>query len=347
MLALVAVVEVLVGSHRADFAPPWAEDWRFATWAAERRAAGSDVLCFGDSLVKYGVLPRVIEAKTGLKAYNLATSAGTMPSAYFLFRRALGAGARPKGVIVDVAALMLKDADPLALQNYPELASVSDCAELAWTDRDPGFFAAALLAKLVPSYGWRFEVRGLIQAAFDGQSASQRQAGAMFRQKWEVQRGAQPTPPGRVRHPSEADLIDGVSPASWAIEPRNEAYLDRFLGLAGQRGIPVYWLIPPLCPEAHAQRARRGADAVYDRLARSKLTRFPGLVVLDARTSGYDDSVHVDHIHLDRVGASVLSGDIATVLARRIESGTITGSWLNLPPYAGRTEVATRAVTVR
>ena len=344
---MVLLVELVVGHHRADFAPPWAEDWRFATWAAERRAPGCDLLCFGDSLVKYGVLPKVIQAEARLRTYNLATSGGTMPSAYSLFKRALGAGAKPRAVVVDFAALMLKDGDPLALQNYPELASVKDCAELAWTDGDARFFAAAILAKLVPSYAWRFEIRSAIQGGFEGESRSQRLVGVTYRQKWEVHQGAQPTPPGRVRHPSEDYLIDGVSPASWAIEPRNEAYLDRFLSLAHQRQIPVYWLIPPLCPEAHTRRACRGADAAYDQLVRAKLAHYPGLVVLDARTSGYDDSVHIDHIHLDRVGASVLSGDIATVLKHKWEPVATPGAWVKLPPYAGRAEVAQRGATVR
>ena len=315
MLALVALVESAVGGLRADLAPPWAEDWRHAAWAAEREAPGCDVLCFGDSLVKYGVLPRVIEARSGLKTYNLATSGGTMPSAYFLFERALAAGARPQAVVLDVAALMLRDEAPLALQNYPELATVADCLGLAWTDGDPHFAAASLLAKLVPSFGWRFEVRGLIRDRLDGKDGSRRASGARFRRQWDHERGAQPMAPGRVRHPSEDYLIDGVSPAAWAIEPRNDAYLDRFLAVAQSRGISVYWLIPPLVPEAHARRAERGADAAYDRLVGAKLGRYGNVVALDARSSGYGDSAHVDHIHLDRVGAAGLSADVAAVLA--------------------------------
>ncbi len=338
MLALVAAVELGVAGHRADFATPWAEDWRFAARAAGRRAPGSDVLCFGDSLVKFGVLPRVIEARAGLKAYNLATSGGTMPSAYFLLRRALGSGARPRAIVADFAALMLKDPDPPTLQNYPELASLKDCLDLAWTARDPGFFASSGLSKALPSYHWRFEVRSAITAALDGRSLSQRAALPVYRRNWEAESGAQPMPPGRVRHPSEDFLIDGVSPAAWACEPRNEAYLDRFLALAESRGIAVFWLIPPLCPEVHARRGRRGSDAAYGRFARGKLDRHRNLVILDARASGYDDTVHIDHIHLDRRGAAVLSGDVASALLDRPgPPGVPAGPrWVDLPPYAGR-----------
>ena len=339
MLVLVALAEATLAGHRADLARPVAEDWRFAAWAAAREAPGRDVLCFGDSLVKYGVLPRVVQARAGLKAFNLATSGGTMPSSFFLLKRALDAGARPRAVVVDCAALMLRDSEPTTLHNYPELATAGDCLELACTAGDARFLAAALVAKLLPSYAWRFEARDFVRSSLAGQARATRAEGEAYRRRWTSALGAQPTPPGRTRHPSEDYLIDGVSPASWAIDPTDEAYLDRFLGLAGSRGIPVYWLIPPLAPEAHARRQLRGSDAAYDRLVRSRLGRFPGVVVLDARGSGYGDSVHVDHIHLDRVGAAVLSADLADVVAGRPGAAPVVGRWVHLPAVGGRAEV--------
>ena len=344
MLVLVALVEVAIGACRADLAPPWAEDWRFARWAAEHRAPGADVLCFGDSLVKYGVLPRAIEAGAGLKAYNLATSGGTMPSAFFLLQRALDAGARPRAVVVDVAALMLADAGAAGQHNYPELATVADCAGLARARGDADLLAALLLAKALPSVAWRFELRGLVVASLAGRSGSQRAAGTEHRRRWETHRGAQPMPLGRARHPREDYLVDGVSPADWAIDPTDGLYLDRFLALAASQGVPVAWLIPPLGPEVHARRAMRGSDAAYDRFVRDRLARFPGVVVLDARRSGYDDSVHVDHIHLDRDGARILSADIADALAARPGAAD---RWVDLPPLGGRAALASRGATVR
>ena len=106
MIALIAAVEGSLAAHRIDFATPWTEDWRFSAWAAREKSPGCDVLCFGDSLVKYGVMPRVIEARTGLKSYNLATSGGTMPTAFFLFRQALDAGVVDE-LVVSVAPVVL------------------------------------------------------------------------------------------------------------------------------------------------------------------------------------------------------------------------------------------------
>jgi hypothetical protein len=336
MLALVAAVEAVIGGLRADLVSPLAEDWRIAAQAAVEKAPGRDVLCFGDSLVKYGVLPRVIQARTGLTSYNLATSGGTMPSAYFLLRQALGAGARPRAIVVDFAALMLKDPDPPAMLNYAELATLGDCLDLARVSGSSGFFAASAASKLLPSYRWRFEIRVGVRAALEGRSVSQRPWLAIHRAQWDRESGAQPMPPGRVRYPNEEDLVDGVSPETWECEPRNRAYLDRFLALAGSRGIRVYWLIPPLCPEAHARRALRGSDRAYGRFVRQAIARHRDVLVLDARGSGYDDSVHTDHLHLDRRGAAVLSGDLAAVLADRPGRQPSGPRWVPMPAFAGR-----------
>ena len=333
MLGLVLAVETGIAGLRPDLVSPLAEDWRIASEAARSKAPACEVLCFGDSLVKYGVLPRVIEAKAGLRSHSLATSGGTMASTFFLFRQALGSEARPRAVVVDFAALMLKDAGPPRLLNFPELATVGDCLDLAWTTRDAGFLASSMLGKLLPSYRWRFEIRQSLRAALEGRSSSLRGALATHRNLWDREAGANPIDAGRTRHPQEDFLIDGVCPSEWACEPVDRAYLERFLTLAESRRIAVYWLLPPLAPEVHDRRAARGTDAAYARFVRSVQEKHPGLVVLDARGSGYDNSVHIDHLHLNRRGASVLSGDLARVLADRFEGR----SWVDLPAFDGRT----------
>jgi len=336
MLAMVAAVEAAIAGHRPDLARPWAEDWRVAARAAVEKAPGCRVLCLGDSLVKHGVLPRAIEARTGLRAYGLAIGGGTVPAAYFLLRRAIGSGARPGAVVVDFAALMLDDPDPTPMLNYPELADLRDGLDLAWTARDPGFFAAFAAGHLLPSCRWRFEIRDAVRAALGGVRLPGRRAILDHRRIWDREAGGQALPTGRDRPPGEDALIDGVSPASWSIGPTDRAYLERFLALAGSRGVAVFWLLPPLCPEAHARRARRGSDAAYDRLAREVLAGHPHVVVLDARDSGYDDSVHRDHIHLDRRGAAVLTADVGSIVADRLAARSAGPRWVELPAYAGR-----------
>jgi len=66
------------------------------------RRVAHDVLCFGDSQMKFGIAPHVVAARTGRPAYNLAIVGGQPPASYFLLRRALEAGARPSAVLFDL-----------------------------------------------------------------------------------------------------------------------------------------------------------------------------------------------------------------------------------------------------
>ena len=335
MLALVAVVEAAIEGHRADLVSAWVEDWRVTARAAGTKVSGCDVLCFGDSLVKYGILPKVIRAKAGLRSYNLATSGGTMPSAFFLLRRALDSGARPKAVLIDFDSLMPGDDGPSKLLNYPDLATFRDGLDLAWTSGSSNFFGPLTASKVLPSYHFRFEIRSSIRASLDGRSSSDRNSVKSHATLWSHESGAQPTERVRFRHPRESLLIDAASPEDWACEPTNRAYLERFLDLAESRAITVYWLMPPLAPEVERRRIERGSKASYDRFVRTIVARHPDVVVLDARTSGYDDSVHIDYLHLDRRGATVLSHDVASVLASSARAPAGSG-WVDLPPFAGR-----------
>lgn len=340
MLALVLVVEATVANLRDDLVRPLGESWRFASTVAESQAPGSDILCFGDSLVKYGVLPKGIEARTGLRAYGLASSGGTAPLTYFLLRRALDAGARPRAIVVDFASLMASDDGPPALLNYPELATVRDSFDLAWASNDPEFFGASMVARLLPSSRYRFEIRGSILAALGGRSASERASVKSHRLIWARERGAQPTEPVAARPPQPIPLLDLLCPPAWSCPPRDESYVDRFLDLADSRGIAVYWLLPPLSPEVRDHRLARGSDAAYERFVRSVAARHPNTVVLDARHSGYDGSVFIDAAHLDRRGADILTADIASRLLEDLGGRTRDANWVALPTFGGRSSEA-------
>ena len=335
MLVLVAAVELIIGGRRLDFTTVWADDWRRAALEASR-VKGRDVLCFGDSLVKFGVLPGQIEAKTGLRSYNLAVNAGTMPSAYFLLRRSLDSGARPKAIVADFFALMLPDKPDDSIRLYPDLATAGECLDLAWTARDPGFLHSTLLGKLLPSYKCRFEIRQSIRGALAGHRASPWPRQSALWATWKAQDGAQPMPSIGVPPAPNPALAANLSPGGWACDAINAAYCEKFLALAESRKIPVFWLMPPLSPDVHALRKLNGTDDAYTRFARLALGRHPGVVVLDARRSGYEGSVYIDPIHLDHRGARVLTGDLARVVADRLKDRGPAPRWVDLPPFAGR-----------
>jgi hypothetical protein len=343
MLALVAAIELTISARRLDFTTIWADDWRCATGAATRQVKGRDVLCFGDSLVKFGVLPKVIEAKTGLKSYNLAVNAGMVPATYFQLRRAFNAGARPKAIVVDFFALMLPDESPKATRRYTDLASLRDCFELAMLARAPEFLNTTLIGKFLPSYKCRFEIREAIKSALEGRRASPWPAEAWIWASWKAHNGAQPMPSNPDRKPADPIFLSSASPADWTCDALDAIYVEKFLALARSHNIPVFWLMPPVSPEIQVWRNLRRTDDFYDRFARATQERHPEVVVLDARHSGYDNSVFIDSVHLNRRGAEVLTNDLTSRLVNHLEERNQVTHWVALPAFNGRTEGVARA----
>jgi hypothetical protein len=108
MLALVATIERSWFHRNLAFANGLGHGWSETARRLKESARGREVLCFGDSMVKYGLIPNVLREQTGRRAYNYALVGGTAPATYFLFRRALDAGARPATVIVDFCRELLE-----------------------------------------------------------------------------------------------------------------------------------------------------------------------------------------------------------------------------------------------
>ena len=82
-----------------------------------------------------GSLPRVIEAKIGLEGVQSGHQRRDDPIGLFPPQAGTrcGGGSRRR-LVVDFAALLLRDDAPLgACKNYPELATIADCFELAAT----------------------------------------------------------------------------------------------------------------------------------------------------------------------------------------------------------------------
>ena len=335
MIALIITMELIVAGRHLDFTTVAADDWRRTGEAAQAKAQGRDVLCFGDSLVKYGVLPRVIEAKTGLKAFNLAINGGPMPAEYFLLRQALDAGAKPKAIVADFFPLMLPDQPSGSIRVYPEFLTIRDALDLAWTTRDGDLGVAILLGKVFPSIRTRFEIRAAIQGAFDGRRTSPWPRNRRVWSTWRDQFGAQPMAAAPGQPAADPALVAGLTPGHWTVDPINAAYFERFVTLAESQGVPVFWIIPPLGPEIEAARVALGTAAAYSEFAHEAQVRHPGLSVLDARAAGYTGPCHSDPIHLNEPGAVAMSQDIARAVDDHL-TGRSLARWADLPTYAGR-----------
>ncbi len=333
-LALVVLFEATVASrdrHATDAALCWRETAR----AAESKATGCDLLLFGDSLVKFGVLPRVLEASGGSRAYNLALHAGPIPASYFLLRRALDAGARPRAVVLDAMShqLTADPNDPTLARGWAELASPRDLADLAWSLGDLNFFSRGLLGQLLPSVRARHELRANFLARLEGRSWSLSHWFRVLRRNWIANQGAQPHVPRTspvVVDPNHG----GLFPDHWRPTPLNVTYLRRFCRLAAEHGATVYWLIPPLHPDVQIRRARLHLDDAYNTFVRDEIQRLPHVMILDARRASYDEGVFRDAVHLDRRGAQALSQSVAVALgapngnaARWRELPLVSGEW--------------------
>ena len=333
MLALVIGVERYVARHDAKFTTIAAASWR-RSGESVREAARSAVVCLGDSLVKHGVVPPVLAERAGVSAYNLAVPKGQAAGSYFLFRRLLDSGARPKALVVDGEKL---EADPAGLVRvWPELLGLRDCAELALELRDPGFFGSVVLAELIPSYRARTEIRLSVTKALAGAYPEETQALPVYWRNWRRNGGAQPLPPFDMSKgdPRPKMLEDsGYMPAHWACHPKNAVYVDRLLDLAEARGVPVFWVMPPYHPEVQARREKFGLNAYYRFFLNRLLERHPNLTVVDGRTAEYPADVLADMTHLDRVGAVTFTEALGGVIRDRLAPGADAPRWVVLPKY--------------
>src|SRR5262249_33672809 len=134
MLVLTSVIEQVGFRNSPHFGNEHATNWSYVDRYGGRKARGREILCFGDSLVKIGILPSVLHEQTGRSTYNLALLSGSTPASYFLLRRALADGARPSAIVIDCAAGILTQGPHSQLRAFPwaELLRPSETFDLAW-----------------------------------------------------------------------------------------------------------------------------------------------------------------------------------------------------------------------
>jgi hypothetical protein len=337
MISLVWGAESCLWVHHLNWLDITSLTWALSGRAADRgEVVWSDVLCFGDSLLKFGLLLGVIERRTGRRAYNLGVNAGRAPGSYFLLRRALRAGARPRAVLIDYEPNMLAT-PPLSPPGlWAELAGADDCVELAWAARDPGLLARLLLARCSLAVRYRGEIRAAVLARLRGHDPRTGDEVPPLLRNVARNRGAM-VMTHRDRAPVRVDPMNlGFFPDHWSCHWLNRRYVRKFLDLASDHDVPVFWVITPYTPAIQDGRERRGQDAAFTRFVEAMRSRSAGVTVLDARRSRYPEPVFWDGaVHLDGRGARNLSEDVAAVLAASL-SGKAMPGWVTLPGYAGR-----------
>jgi hypothetical protein len=335
MLVLMAAAEWFVSRNALLFMNAAALDWMSSGRRAAKQAARFDILCFGDSMLKFGVAPRVLEAKLGRRVHSFALLDGKPVLTYLLFRRAIAAGARPVALIVDFPPEGLNQ-PPWHLLTNPNwnalLASPREAWELAWNYHDREFFGHLVLARVLPAFRCRGQIRTAVLAALQGQAGSNSENNRPLVRNQRVNGGGivlakQPSFHGEIPPQWIGDLLNPTI----VIQPENARYVRRLFRLAAEYNIAVYWLLPPQGSKVIAHRDQSGVHARYNRFVRSMQAQFPNVSVIDARHAGYQDSVFVDPVHLDRDGATALSGAVADVLQNALSHAEPVPRWVDLP----------------
>ena len=343
MLGLVIAIESTLAANDLDFTAPWHWDWRVIGQAATRpdKVGDKQILCFGDSLVKFGVMPKVLREASGKSTFNLALHTGQASSSYFMLRRALGAGAKPSAIVLDLTPHMLMHQPGVNKHLWPELLTLAEGYDLGQTMKDPDFLASLIVAKLLPSYKERHDLRAGLYAALQGRSTSRRVEIPNYRRNWKLNDGAQLMADTGAPTIRLADWVDGLY-SRWDPDPVNVAYLERFLGLASSRQIPVYWLLPPIHPAVQAGTDANRFDLAYSNFVLGMKMRFPGTSVVDARHSGFPAEEFIDGAHLNRPGALKYSAALGQLLrdpGRSIEEiGWVQVDLGRVRGYSGKIE---------
>ena len=330
-IALVVGVETAIERRELDTVSPIGWQYSLASRSAVRKAAGCEVLAFGDSLLKYAFLPAVIERRHGPRSYNLAVTGSQAPYNYYVFRRVLEGGARPSAVLIEYFPSSLSTGPRLNAGDLPHFLGVGECLELGLTARDAGLLGQLLAGRVFPSVRCRSALRAAAISLVTRKPNGTRFDNTWLLPWWEKNRGAQ------LMHATPESAIDVrvwqqvAFPATWSSDPVNDAYVGRFLDLAARRGVAVYWVLTPLAPRLQVECERSGFDARYLAYVRDWQRRYPALRVIDGRHAEYDPAVFTsDPAHLGREGAYVFSVDVGAVLRRR---GRDSERWHTLPRY--------------
>ena len=347
-LVAILLIEQSLSRHEGLFSDPAATNFRYSKKVAETKSARVEILVVGTSLMKFGAVPRMIESGTGRSAFNLAVCSGHLPSSYFVLRRALENGARPKAVLLDCQDTFVQptqEHEPFEgitvnKRNWPELLDLRDTIDLAWVARDSHFLADTLVSRVLTSYKNRFVIQDQVLNAFRGGSAASDLQNRAFVRNWRANCGVTMTLATAPPNPTRTAIVaqSPVTPTAPVPTPPKsnrltQAYLSRLLDLASTYKFRVFWVLPPLPSEILAGREESGLDDYFTELASQVRSRSANAVVIDARRSGYPSDVFLDAVHLNAKGAIAFSAEVARIVKSELDHPSSTGPWVSLGPY--------------
>ena len=308
-VAIIVAAEGYVARRKDDLTSIYAIEWRLNARSIRRHAAGSSVLCFGTSLTRMGVSPRVLEETMRLPAYNFAMSGAQPFACYVALRDALASGAKPRAVLVDFTWSTLGQPYTFNEMGLPEMATLRDCAEFALaaprrlvlrTD-GPGVAAAVVQG---PDRGpgqhrGRHPRRGAEPESRSGSSTRgtpRSTAGPATRARSATTARSTRRIPCSSRRSGPAPRPARRTSTSSSTSPRR--------GTSPSSGSCRRWRRGPRGPGRH-RGSRRDTWASSTSIA----ARHANVTVIDATESRYAVEAFNDPVHLNRDGAVVFSAD--------------------------------------
>ena len=333
MLGLVFFCESYLASNDLKFSRIEADDWYHSAKVARGELPSGGVLFFGDSQIKFGVTPLLLESKLGQPAHCLAVQGGQAVSSYLMLKRAIDSGVIPSAIVVDFEPHLNRDGIDHNKRMWSEVVDLGEAIELAWHAGDVDALANILLGKVLPSYRERFEIRGTITSALRGEEPFMPRWLMMTHRNKGMNRGAVAMAKRQDGLPPSVHSWGNPTPKPWAPDPVNDLYAHKFMKLAADHHLPVYCLLMPVAGELLAKYEKVGLDTHYDRWVRSLQSRYSNLFVLDWRRSGYPEGVFGDGIHLNYQGASSVTVALGDHLARAYRGQGLDDRWVRMPPF--------------
>lgn len=328
-LALVVMIEAFVARHDLDLLDASTWQYRLVGPQTAAHALGRDVLCFGDSLTKVSVLPQVVQARSGLRVYNLAMLASQVPAHYHVLRRAIEGGARPVAVILAFHPMLLARGPDRNRAQWAYMLSLREAIELGLKARDASLLGDIVFGAIFPSVRGRHGARPWIFSALKGRESEVRSKTPTYLRHWFRNDGAQVMP--AIDRPVDAAMVQRyMYPSRWTCDRVNADYLRRFLELARDHRIVVYWLIPPVDPELQRVKECAGFDSSYANFIQKWQRQFPNVVAIDGRYLGLGHESFMDADHLGRPGAIAWSIALGDSLRRLRSSRPPADRWIRL-----------------
>jgi len=340
MVALIVAIECSVARNWLDFTDPVSLSWRYSAIAAGTQVRDKDLLLFGDSLIKHALIPSVIKGISGQRAENLGAARCPTLMTYFLWRRSLEAGARPRAVVFNAKPAVLIGGIDFTQRYWQEALTACELFQLFQMMHRSEFVTSTVAGRVLPSLRSRLEIRSRLVAALGGDADPLDEINRALWRNWTLNDGANvalPQPP--YNGELTAKDREGLHPDIFYADKSNVLAIDWILELAHQQKIPVFWLLPPLSPNLQSAREQSGAEKAYEDFIRGYLGRYPATVsVLDGRHAGYPASAFTDATHLNATGAISVSRAVARILAREGRNPAVNAGprWITLEAWSHR-----------